>query len=557
MLVKTSRLFTLLSAVANLVLASSKTHNKPENNGLQDLLTWDQHSIIVRGERLMIFSGEFHPFRLPVPGLRLDVFQKIKGMGFTGVSFYVDWSLAEGNPGHVITDGIWSAPSWNSFAPLGANPSVRPTYSFPYDWQGRTNCKVQRLPSLLLSSRGVCRGMVPLVNKEGTKIILGEGVQDMCDQLVNEEAVTVVYKNNYSFGVKIFNIYMTFGGTNCGNLGYMGGHTSYDYGAAITEERAIWRGKYTSPAYLTATPHLEANGTYGAPSIAVTALLGNGTSTKFYLIKTCGLHYTLILPTSMGAIKIPQLGGHLTLNGRDFKFHVTGYDVGGINLIYSAEIFTWARQPGSTRVLILYGGAGETHEFGMPSHLGKPTIIEGDDIEIKQHASAWIVKWHVTPARRIVRVEDLQVYLFWRNDVYNYWVAELPVLGPIGNYSSASKDVVIVKAGYLIRTADLINNQLRLTGECHDGNRGYLHFSYEAEGINFNGEVLHTSTASNGNLRGTVRYNPPKLDIPDLSNLERKFIDSLPGIQASYDDSAWTPCVTELNTQSSAAGYSE
>lgn len=56
----------------------------------------------------MIFSGEFHPFRLPVPDLWLDVFQKIKAMGFTGVSFYVDWGLVEGNPGHVVTDGIWS-----------------------------------------------------------------------------------------------------------------------------------------------------------------------------------------------------------------------------------------------------------------------------------------------------------------------------------------------------------------------------------------------------------------------------------------------------------------
>lgn len=56
----------------------------------------------------MILSGEFHPFRLPVPGLWLDVFQKIKAMGFTCVSFYVDWSLVEGNPGHVVLDGIWS-----------------------------------------------------------------------------------------------------------------------------------------------------------------------------------------------------------------------------------------------------------------------------------------------------------------------------------------------------------------------------------------------------------------------------------------------------------------
>lgn len=56
----------------------------------------------------MIFSDEFHPFRLPVPGLWLDIFQKIKSIGFNGVSFYVDWSLIEGNPGQFVTDGIWS-----------------------------------------------------------------------------------------------------------------------------------------------------------------------------------------------------------------------------------------------------------------------------------------------------------------------------------------------------------------------------------------------------------------------------------------------------------------
>ena len=55
----------------------------------------------------MVFSAEFHPFRLPVPGLWIDVFQEIKSMGFNVVSLYVDWSLVEWNPGHVITDGVW------------------------------------------------------------------------------------------------------------------------------------------------------------------------------------------------------------------------------------------------------------------------------------------------------------------------------------------------------------------------------------------------------------------------------------------------------------------
>jgi hypothetical protein len=30
---------------------------------LQDIVTWDENSIFVRGERVMLFSGEIHPFR--------------------------------------------------------------------------------------------------------------------------------------------------------------------------------------------------------------------------------------------------------------------------------------------------------------------------------------------------------------------------------------------------------------------------------------------------------------------------------------------------------------
>ena len=60
---------------------------------LQDIVTWDEHSIFVRGERIMLFSGEFHPFRLPVPDFWLDVFQKLRSAGFSAVSFYTHWVL--------------------------------------------------------------------------------------------------------------------------------------------------------------------------------------------------------------------------------------------------------------------------------------------------------------------------------------------------------------------------------------------------------------------------------------------------------------------------------
>jgi hypothetical protein len=74
----------------------------------QDVVKWDEHSILIHGRRVMLFSGEFHPFRLPSPELWLDVFQKISSMGYTAVSFYLDWALLEGERGHIRAEGIFA-----------------------------------------------------------------------------------------------------------------------------------------------------------------------------------------------------------------------------------------------------------------------------------------------------------------------------------------------------------------------------------------------------------------------------------------------------------------
>jgi hypothetical protein len=59
---------------------------------LQNNVTWDDHSLFINGQRLMIFSGEIHPFRLPVPSLWVDVLQKIKALGLNTVSVYMNWA---------------------------------------------------------------------------------------------------------------------------------------------------------------------------------------------------------------------------------------------------------------------------------------------------------------------------------------------------------------------------------------------------------------------------------------------------------------------------------
>ena len=94
---------------------------------LQDIVTWDQHSIFVNGDRVLFYSGEFHPFRLPVPGLWLDVFQKMRSMGYTGCSFYVDWALLEGKPGEYLEEGVFDlAPFFEAATKAGIYLLARP-----------------------------------------------------------------------------------------------------------------------------------------------------------------------------------------------------------------------------------------------------------------------------------------------------------------------------------------------------------------------------------------------------------------------------------------------
>ena len=73
------QLCLLLAAAANLVTAANPRLSGQglkiiRDNSVNDdgLVTWDEHSLFVRGERVIFYSGSFHPFRLPVPGLWLD-----------------------------------------------------------------------------------------------------------------------------------------------------------------------------------------------------------------------------------------------------------------------------------------------------------------------------------------------------------------------------------------------------------------------------------------------------------------------------------------------------
>ncbi|KPI35301.1 Beta-galactosidase [Cyphellophora attinorum] len=655
-----------------------------ESDGLQDIVTWDEKSIFVRGERVVIYSGEFHPFRLPVPDLWLDIFQKIKALGYNGVSFYINWALLEGQQGTYRASGIFAlepffeaaseagiyllarpGPYINAEVSGGGFPGWLDRVDAPYQFRtnntnyinattlyaqsvGETIAKGQITnggPIILaqpeneysaytsnaifpndvyfgevidqLRNAGI---VIPLISNDASpkglfapgnpnytvhvdiygydgypqgfdcqqpyywkpgnlptdwtmlhrnqspstpnSIVEFQGGSfdpwggygfDNCAALTNAQFERVFYKNNWSFQVTFFNIYMTYGGSNWGNLGHPQGYSSYDYGAVIREDRAVTRTKYSeakllanfikvTPGFATAEVMLYTNTSYvSTPDLTVTALIGNDSNFGLYIVRHSQYQsndttsYTLTLPASSGNVTIPQLSSisdHLILDGRDSKVHVVGYPVGQMLLEYStAEVFTWERFDNGT-VLVLYGDADEVHEFALSS--GNCSLESGKSslVAINSTAGQQIVQWSVTPEEKIVKCGSLTVYLLWRNEAYNWWTLELPADAPLSNFTSSNKTSVIVKGGNLMRTAQIINGDLYLTGDINETTTISIQGSPPYNDLYFNGMNMGASPA-------TIEYTAPTLNLPDLNQSAWQSLDSLPELSSSYDDTKW------------------
>lgn len=273
-------------------------------------------------------------------------------------------------------------------------------------------------------------------------------------------------------------------------------------------------------------------------NLFITRTAGEGLATSFYIVRHTdytsynSTTYQLDIDTSLGNITIPQLGGNLTLNGRDSKIHVSDYDIGGINLIYSTgEIFTWTNIDNKT-TLIMYGAQDETHEFAVPASLGTHEISSHcTDIRNRTIGDSIVLQWDVMPSSCVVTFANtLEIHLLNRNDAYNYWALD-----------AGSNTSVILKAGYLMRNASIVDSVLYLHGDINATTTLEISAApLECKQVFFNNQLIISDM--NTTQQATLAFIPSNVTVPDLSSLDWKFIDSLPEIQNGYDDSNWPLC---------------
>jgi beta-galactosidase GanA len=69
-------------------------------------ITWDKYSLMVDGQRMFSWGGEFHPFRAPSPDLWRDILQKMKASGYNTVAIYFDWGYHSPKQGVYDFSGV-------------------------------------------------------------------------------------------------------------------------------------------------------------------------------------------------------------------------------------------------------------------------------------------------------------------------------------------------------------------------------------------------------------------------------------------------------------------
>lgn len=101
---------------------------------------------------------------------------------------------------------------------------------------------------------------------------------------------------------------------------------------------------------------------------------------------------------------------------------------------------------------------------------------------------------------------------------------------------------VIVEAGYLVRSVYIEGTALHIDGDLNATVPiKVIGAPASTKDLHFNSQKLDfTVDPVTGDWSSTLQYTAPTLNLPDLSSLDWKYVDDLPEIQSTYDDSAWT-----------------
>ncbi|CAE6453872.1 unnamed protein product [Rhizoctonia solani] len=673
-------------------------------------VTFDQHSLLLDGKRVMVFSGEFHPWRLPSTPLWRDVLEKMKAAGFNAVSIYFHWGLSESKQGNLNFEGHRSVtrfldiakdvgilvivrpgpyinaetagggyPGWLSNVPDTARsngsdftaawrPYIRAVaeYTAPYQYPDGPVILVQseneysmdnpsdkttyghtdHMKWIIEEMRASGITKVPITHndrKPDGQFASGSAKVDLyawdayplgfdcsnpdvwkevdtsldsdhqkrnpaeplylagkfalfdyrldcadvvvsheyqggafdpwsgpgygaCYKLINEQFANVFYKNNYAAGTYLQNLYMTYGGTNWGNLATPTVYTSYDY-ASARQDRSL-TAKYSEiklqALFLHATPHyhlagrISTDATHASLNYIWTTHLSTPKGQNLYIIRqtsttrTGRAEFDFRVNTTAGEVTLHNVA----LDGRESKIIVSEYPFGSSLLAYtSAEVATWTTIDGQDHIL-LYTSNQTTATALYTNSTSTPTISGSSSVTAS-----------ITNGRAIISgapsSTGLTRIMVGKTSV---WLADKAWLSPSlwqprvsGNSGNGRYDLsprtgsVLVFGPYLVRNATINGSTLAITGDVKSATTTELEVLVPSaiKSVTFNGQSVKVSKMSTGTLKGLIVTKDLAPRLPNLKEIEWKCTDSLPEVALDFDDSGWVTATKTSTTRPS------
>ncbi|MEU4252967.1 beta-galactosidase [Amycolatopsis sp. NPDC026612] len=287
------------------------------------------------------------------------------------------------------------------------------------------------------------------------------------------------------------------------------------------EVRDLPAGPHTLKIVVTGQKNAKANGAFVVVD-AVDLLSG---STDYYPV-------------------VPQQPGTgITLNGRQSKILVAGYDLGATRMQYStSEVMTTAAI-GNRDVAVLYGDKGGPGETVL-RFAKQPTVqvLDGaatstwdaarGDLRLNYTHDGLTRVLVTAPGARpllLLLADKATAATFWRQDT---------ATGP-----------VLVRGTHLVRTATDQYGILSLTGDT--GTDGALEVFSAAKLVLWNGSWVPAKPTSSGSLTGVAPTAKP-VTLPDLTGWKHQ--QESPESQPGFDDSAWPVADKETSNSSTALG---
>lgn len=359
--------------------------------------------------------------------------------------------------------------------------------------------------------------------------------------------------------------------------------TSYDYGAAIAENRWITskyqelkrQGLFLRSAKDFITTDVIGNSTDSSvvsvsnSDVYVTYLKNPSTGAGFYIARhtdstskyvlvgltrytnltkiprfSSTVNFKLGLTTSSGKLEVPTSSA-IVIPGRRSHITVTDFTYGSSKALYSTAPVLFAGKVGSRDVLYLYGEVGATYEAAIQFN-GTPTTTNSNVVSLTAGTSGTTLLLIRPTASGLTFVSDNSRLIVVSSTPVadTFWSPAIDGSGKYASYwSFGSTNAVLVWGPQLIRDAKIQNSRLSLTGDLPTSSSIAITVIAPSNisSITLNNKVIKTTVSAKIKEVFTAKYysSHAVISLPSLSS-GWKYFDSLPEVKETYVDQKWT-----------------